>query len=558
MNKILFLLLLSITFIFSSCTYIAVQYTKYAEEQLKQLNDSAVFYTPNKERQNAMVDASTLTSSNTNTTTIVLPQLIPTKNFATPQTITIQKQKVTANIITKSGENYDPHNFYTRNDTFYLQNGAVQPNHDGTFIYCDTCISDIEKGLEIKQNLKINVLSVNSDNYPNEIKINVNVMADNRPVSGLASPHLPEGVPQEKYWLSILDSCKSKNAVIKNFKVEEIRTETSPFYNICYVLDHSGSMGDERCLALQNAVRYSLKKVKQGDHLSVIKFTNLPYVEVYPTQSKDTFVTKFKLNGMKIDTSIGGGTDILKAIDKACDVLTGVDTAYQRIIILFTDGESSMYDYNRVIKKARRNKIKIYTVAYGMVDFINLKNIARDSYGHFYYLREVRDFADAFSDIYDILSNFYQITYTPPECSDLHNVTINNLLDTAFTSYDKSFFASDDNVGEIMLANIEFEYNSYAISKNSNALILDIAQQLKNNANIKIEISGHTDSIGNSDYNLKLSKERADAVKTALEKLGIKGDRITTIGYGSQRPLVSNDTEENRKKNRRTEFKVLE
>ena len=74
---------------------------------------------------------------------------------------------------------------------------------------------------------------------------------------------------------------------------------------------------------------------------------------------------------------------------------------------------------------------------------------------------------------------------------------------------------------------------------------------------LKIEISGHTDSKGADDYNKKLSDNRAKSVVDYLLKTGIATDRLTYKGYGEEQPVASNDTEEGRQQNRRTEFKVL-
>ena len=69
------------------------------------------------------------------------------------------------------------------------------------------------------------------------------------------------------------------------------------------------------------------------------------------------------------------------------------------------------------------------------------------------------------------------------------------------------------------------------------------------------EVGGHTDNIGTSDYNMKLSQARADAVKTWLVSHGIATARVTARGYGDTRPLVANDTDQDRFKNRRVELR---
>jgi outer membrane protein OmpA-like peptidoglycan-associated protein len=74
--------------------------------------------------------------------------------------------------------------------------------------------------------------------------------------------------------------------------------------------------------------------------------------------------------------------------------------------------------------------------------------------------------------------------------------------------------------------------------------------------NWTLEIQGHTDEKGSDDFNMKLSQSRADAVKNYLVSKGIVADTITAKGFGESKPIVPNDTDANREKNRRVEFKI--
>ncbi|MCB0492584.1 MAG: OmpA family protein [Cyclobacteriaceae bacterium] len=88
--------------------------------------------------------------------------------------------------------------------------------------------------------------------------------------------------------------------------------------------------------------------------------------------------------------------------------------------------------------------------------------------------------------------------------------------------------------------------------------IQDFIAMMQNAPNMKVEISGHTDANGPDEYNQDLSQRRANAVKKYLERLGISPDRITAAGYGESKPVASNDTQEGRRLNRRTEFTILQ
>jgi outer membrane protein OmpA-like peptidoglycan-associated protein len=108
----------------------------------------------------------------------------------------------------------------------------------------------------------------------------------------------------------------------------------------------------------------------------------------------------------------------------------------------------------------------------------------------------------------------------------------------------------------VLLRNIHFEFNSAMLSESSNAGIAMLKTFLENNSLLTIELSGHTDNIGDEDFNLKLSENRAKVVKEALVKLGIDPNRIATKGYGSSQPIAPNDSEANRALNRRTDMKI--
>ena len=84
-----------------------------------------------------------------------------------------------------------------------------------------------------------------------------------------------------------------------------------------------------------------------------------------------------------------------------------------------------------------------------------------------------------------------------------------------------------------------------------------IAAVMKEQGRLRIEVRGHTDAKGTEEYNQKLSEARANAVRDALIALGVPEGRVRARGFGLSQPVATNDTEEGRAKNRRTEFIVL-
>jgi len=108
------------------------------------------------------------------------------------------------------------------------------------------------------------------------------------------------------------------------------------------------------------------------------------------------------------------------------------------------------------------------------------------------------------------------------------------------------------------LNNIYYKTNSTLIELVSLAVIKEFVKFLKENPSIKIKIAGYTDNVGNETDNLALSKDRAFTVMQTIEQDGINSGRLSFAGEGSANPVASNDTEEGRQKNRRTEFIIME
>lgn len=107
------------------------------------------------------------------------------------------------------------------------------------------------------------------------------------------------------------------------------------------------------------------------------------------------------------------------------------------------------------------------------------------------------------------------------------------------------------------LNNIFFDYNKFQLKDKSKTELDELIKFMKDNADIKGEISGHTDNIGKAEDNITLSLNRAKSVYEYLIDNGIDKTRLTFKGYGATKPDFSNDNEENRAKNRRIEFKIL-
>lgn len=110
----------------------------------------------------------------------------------------------------------------------------------------------------------------------------------------------------------------------------------------------------------------------------------------------------------------------------------------------------------------------------------------------------------------------------------------------------------------LVMNNVFFEFNQSSLKTESFVELDLLVHFLSQNNRLKVEIGGHTDDQGAEDYNQKLSLERAESVYKYLISKGIKSERLTFKGYGEKNPIASNETEEGRASNRRTEITIIE
>lgn len=110
---------------------------------------------------------------------------------------------------------------------------------------------------------------------------------------------------------------------------------------------------------------------------------------------------------------------------------------------------------------------------------------------------------------------------------------------------------------EFVLENVYFDTGKSRLKPESNSALNNLVEVLKAKSSMQIEIQGHTDNAGAEEANLKLSQDRAEAVKTYLVSKGIAESRIQAKGYGSAQPVADNASAEGKAKNRRTSLKVI-
>ncbi|MBX2877834.1 MAG: OmpA family protein [Saprospiraceae bacterium] len=111
--------------------------------------------------------------------------------------------------------------------------------------------------------------------------------------------------------------------------------------------------------------------------------------------------------------------------------------------------------------------------------------------------------------------------------------------------------------GKVIFNTIQFDYNKASLRPSARASIDRIAAMMKEQANVRLSVEGHTDSDGTNEANQGLSERRAAAVKSALVEQGIAADRLQSKGWGEEKPLETDDSPEAKQQNRRVEFILI-
>lgn len=110
---------------------------------------------------------------------------------------------------------------------------------------------------------------------------------------------------------------------------------------------------------------------------------------------------------------------------------------------------------------------------------------------------------------------------------------------------------------KLVLEGVNFDFDKASLRQEDIGSLDNDVATLKSWGDVNIEVAGHTDSMGSDAYNMKLSQQRAEAVRNFLISRGVAADRLTAKGYGESQPVADNATDEGRFKNRRVELVPL-
>ena len=389
-------------------------------------------------------------------------------------------------------------------------------------------------------------------NDPNYLKLYIHfVDQDGNYVSGATAAAM------KQYWCDVQESFDSTTYVIDDFTVREETAADSVPLALALVMDHSGSIGESRAFAIQGFVDEFLQHKQREDQMALIKFDHHVEVESPFLANQNQLRSRLKKVGL---FGFGGWTAMLDGVDQAVDLLKQVKGFDNRKnVLVFTDGyeNASTHDLDAVLDHAIVNGVHVHTVGFGYnIDEPFLQYIAWRTGGMYQHIYQTNQFDDMFADSYFREKNFYVVQYKPKNYGKL-TITVK----LCFPEGDQTLVANVDyppprqNVPALI--NILFPFDSCVLDAKYDSEIDKVYRVMTDfYPTCTVELHGHTDWVGTDEYNINLSQCRAEAVKEALVRKGIDAARITVVGFGESQPVAPNDTEEGRKKNRRTEFVI--
>ncbi|MGB9771161.1 MAG: OmpA family protein [Candidatus Kapaibacteriota bacterium] len=362
----------------------------------------------------------------------------------------------------------------------------------------------------------------------------------------------------KKRWCGAYFLIENEIVPVAKFEVRESEITIRQPYAFMFVLDHSGSMGNDRAYEIQEAVLNFIQKKHPDDLVGLIKYDHRVVLEIPLTQSKDYAISQLRIDGLGF---FGGWTAISDAIFVGINELNKLPPKYQKVIIVFTDGwdNASQLEPYQVIDYAEQSNVSICGIDFGYeVNEIFMKYFAWKTGGIYKHIYSKYEFNLVFNDVVKRLERYYFADIELPTYGE-QLLVVKYCIDNT-TLEDTIPIETTIDTGKFYALKVYFDFDKSNLKPESYTAIKSIIRMMKKFPSMVIEISGHTDSINRSTnprYNIELSQRRADEVKKAIVKEGIDPSRIIAIGYGETKPIADNSTEEGRAKNRRTEFRII-
>ncbi|RMF36314.1 MAG: VWA domain-containing protein [Chlorobiota bacterium] len=408
--------------------------------------------------------------------------------------------------------------------------------------------------------LRFDIWKIESDDYPREIRLIARVFDS----SGNFITHLaPPVVPTQERWVRLQETLGRRTLPISDFTVREFgEGDSARGYTIVLALDYSGSMRGVLD-AMEDGARTFIGMKYPADELAVATFNTALDLKVPFERDRERLLATFEQVRRR---NFGGYSSVYDGLISATKLFDTAATAEQpRVLVCFTDGDenASREDARTLFEEATKRRVRIFPIGFGYVRDDLLEYVAAQTGGRFYRVTSRKELLAVFAEIYRSLRYYYLVRYRPPMFAGLHIVDLflqPRASDTTLGghgSYDKSDINPWAQLNDAFNKMITFDYNKATLRPEAIPIIEEIADQLERYERVWLEVRGHTDDIGGIEFNQRLSEERAKAVVRALIERGIDSVRLRPRGMGMLYPLVPNTSEENRAKNRRTEFVII-
>ena len=367
--------------------------------------------------------------------------------------------------------------------------------------------------------------------------------------------------PEDIEYIKLINPNDSSNCEVKKFK---IITKKKIKRHFSFILDHSGSMGDERASSLQRGVYNAISKdfYKNNDNntkYTIHKFDGEGNQKHLVTSQnlidiKNELIPPIGLKGF------GYSTAIKDALLQGIEILSKDNISESKIIVLFTDGvtntDRTKLKISDVVRQAIDNNINIVVVGFGAyVDDNYLNLMTYYAGGNLYRIYRSYEFDQLFDNILTDVDLSVDIEFSPCMFGDEIEIEL-KVKGIESSVIGSTYFRTPIKEGYSIDLDILFKNGKFTI-QNENFEKLDQLVQLMNyKAEMKVLVEGHTDKLGSEKTNLWLSEKRANSVKQYLLKKGINANRIQTKGFGSSKPAYPYNNSDVNELNRRIEIVI--
>jgi outer membrane protein OmpA-like peptidoglycan-associated protein len=328
-----------------------------------------------------------------------------------------------------------------------------------------------------------------------------------------------------------------------------------------FAIDQTGSMGGLIDGVKQNIDDFTTRLVAKGiDYrLGLVVFDDNVAGRYWLTDD----LNEFKRWIESIHAQ-GGGDEKENALE-ALRAATGMNfrSSANRCVVLITDAPYHQYGesgYGRTMYTARTistilNRFDMRTFCIVNPKVEGYRSIAQTTGGQVFDVSQ--PFADILNRFVGTMTSLYTATYRSQADIIPDSIEVELKLPGKKTGAKKKFAVLE--IGrKLVVDNIHFATNQYSIDAGGSQALDYLVRLMKARPSLKLKIEGHTDIMGDHFHNMKLSDLRAESVKNYMAQRGIAPNRLFTIGYGETRPTATNDSEEGRQLNRRTEFIIVQ